>query len=58
MITRFCIFWLRIMNVPVILNVQLDEDMIVEIPRGKKLYHTVNLKNRGRLLAYQEDFWK
>jgi hypothetical protein len=46
------------MNVPVILNVQLDEDMIVEIPRGKTLYHTANLKNRGKLMAYQEDFWK
>ena len=55
MLKRFCIWYLRMRNVPVCLNIQLDSDVFVNIPKGKKLYFTKQLNHSGRLYARQED---
>ena len=55
MLTSFCIWWLRIKGVPVMLNIQLESDIDVRVPRGMKFYHTQELKDSGRVFATQEE---
>lgn len=55
MITKLCIWFLRLRNIPIMLNIQLVDDVVVTIPKGRTLYHTRQLKDSGRLLAIQEE---